>query len=84
LKTHNLVRHLLTEKLENLPQEEIPTAEGKILLQIHKNMQSSVLRDWLQEWLRLATNTAGFDDIVSEVAHNAWDSYTSWKSLFWY
>ena len=68
LNTHNLVCHLLTEKLESLPKEEIPTAESKILLQIHRNIQYSVLRDWSQEWFQPETNTAGLDDIVSEVA----------------
>jgi len=68
LKTHNLVCHLLTEKLESLPKEAIPTTESKILLQILRNIQSSVLQDWPQEWVRPATNITGFDDIISEVA----------------
>ena len=72
LNTHNLichlVCHLLTEKLESLPREAIPMAESKILLQMHRNIQYSILRNWPQEWLRPETSTAGFDDIISEIA----------------
>ena len=54
--------------LEELPTEAIPTAKSKILQQLHRILQNSMLLSWPQEWLRLETCTAGFDDISSEIA----------------
>jgi len=48
--------------------EAIPTGDSKILQQLHRILQSSMLPNWPQEWLGLETCTTGFDDIFSEIA----------------
>jgi len=42
--------------------------DSKILQQLLRILQSSMLPNWPQEWLRPETCTAGFDDIISEIA----------------
>ena len=68
LNSHNLICRHLTVMLEKLPTEAIPTAESKILQQLHRILQNSMLLSWPQECLRLETCTAGFADIISEIA----------------
>ena len=54
--------------LQNLPTQAIPAGDSKILQQLHRILQSSMLPNWLQEWLRPETCTTGFNDIISEIA----------------
>jgi len=68
LNSHNLICRRLTEMLERLPTEVIPMAESKILQQVHRIQQNSMLLSWPQEGLRLETCTPGFEDIISEIA----------------
>jgi len=57
LNSHNLICRRLTVMLEKLPFEAIPTAESlsKILQQLHRILQNSILLSWPQEWLRPET-----------------------------
>jgi len=68
LNSHNLTCRHLTVMLEELPTEAIPTAESKILQQLHRILQNSMLLSWPQEWLWPEICTEGFDDIISEIA----------------
>jgi len=68
LNSHNLICRRLTVMLESLPTEAIPMSESKILQQMHRILQNSMLLTWPQEWLRLETCTTGFDDIINEIA----------------
>ena len=54
--------------MKRLPTEAIPTAESKILQQVHRILQNSILLSWPQAGLRQETCTAGFEDIISEIA----------------
>jgi len=54
--------------LEELPTEAIPTADGKILQQIHRTLQNSMMPGWPVEWLQSETSTPGFDVVISEIA----------------
>ena len=54
--------------LVRLPTEVIPMTESKILQQVHRILQNSMLRSWPQEGLRPETCTVGFEDIISEIA----------------
>jgi len=51
LKSHNLICRRLTEMLEGLQLEAIPTEDSKILQHTAQNLQSSILPAWPQEWL---------------------------------
>jgi len=68
LNSHNLICRRLTEMLERLLTEAIPITESKILQQVHRILQNSILLSWPQEWFRTETCTAGFEDIISEIA----------------
>jgi len=63
--------------LEELPTEAIPTADSKILQQMHRTLQNSMLPGWPEEWLQPETFTPGFDVMISEIAQFEtlrWDS----------
>jgi len=46
LNSHNLICCCLTELLERLPTKAILTAESKILQQVHRILQNSMLLSW--------------------------------------
>jgi len=54
--------------LEELLIKAIPTVDSKILQQIHRNLQNSMMPGWPEEWLEPETSTPGFDVIISEIA----------------
>jgi len=54
--------------LEELPTEAIPTVDSKILQQMHRTLQNSMLSGWPEEWLQPETFTPGFDVMISEIA----------------
>jgi len=68
LKSHNLTCRYLTVILEELLAKAIPMAESKILQQMNRILQNSMLPSWPQEWLQPETCTAGFDVIISKIA----------------
>jgi len=68
LNSHNSTCRRLTMMLEELPTEAIPTADSKILQQMHRILQNSMLPGWPQEWLQPETSTPGFDVFISEIA----------------
>jgi len=77
LNSHNLICRRLTEMLERLPTEAIPVAESKILQQVHRILQNSMLLSWQQEWLRPRPAQQGLRTSSARLhsfSRSAWDS----------
>jgi len=68
LYSHNSTCHHLPLMLEELPTEAIPTADSKILQQIHRTLQNSMMPGWPVEWFQPETSTPGFDVVISKIA----------------
>ena len=54
--------------LEELLTEAIPTAASKILQQLHRILQNSMMPGWPVQWLQPEISTPGFDVVISEIA----------------
>jgi len=68
LNSYSFICCRLTEMLERLLTKAIPLAKSKILQQVHRILQNSMLLSWPLECLRPETCTTGFEDIISEIA----------------